>query len=67
MLSEKLIDYLWFYVHSNFHLYGDVTVDGEGLENFDLCSAFRAFEQKRIFIVQNLYDTNFDAPDAHFD
>jgi hypothetical protein len=28
-----------------FHLYGDVTVAGEGLQNLGLCSALRAFEQ----------------------
>jgi hypothetical protein len=28
-----------------FHLYGDVTIAGEGLQNLGLCSALRAFEQ----------------------
>jgi hypothetical protein len=27
------------------HLYGDVTIAGEGLQNLDLCSALKAFEQ----------------------
>jgi hypothetical protein len=35
----------------NFHLYGDVTTAGEGLQNLGLCSALRAFEQGGIFIV----------------
>jgi hypothetical protein len=34
-----------------FHLYGDVTITGEGLQNLGLCSALRAFEQGCIFIV----------------
>jgi hypothetical protein len=37
-----------------FHVYGDVTIVGEGLQNFGLCSALRAFEQGGIFIVQHL-------------
>jgi hypothetical protein len=34
-----------------FHLYGDVTITGEGLQNLGLCSALRAFEQGGIFIM----------------
>jgi hypothetical protein len=34
-----------------FHLYGDVTIADEGLQNLGLCSALRAFEQEGIFIV----------------
>jgi hypothetical protein len=51
-----LIDYLRFYVLlKNFsHLYGDVTIAGEGLQNLGLCSALRAFEQGGIFIVPHL-------------
>ena len=37
-----------------FHLYGDVTITGEGLQNLGLCSALRAFEQGGIFIVPHL-------------
>jgi hypothetical protein len=37
-----------------FHLYGDVTIAGEGLQNLGLCSALMAFEQGRIFIVPHL-------------
>jgi hypothetical protein len=33
---------------------GDVTIAGEGLQNFGLCSALRAFEQGMIFIVPHL-------------
>jgi hypothetical protein len=51
-----LIDYLLFYVPlKNFSLkYGDVTIAGEGLQNFGLCSALRAIEQGGIFIVPHL-------------
>jgi hypothetical protein len=34
-----------------FHLYVDVTITGEGLQNLSLCSALGAFEQRGIFIV----------------
>jgi hypothetical protein len=37
-----------------FHLYGDVTIAGEGLQNLGQCSALRAFEQGGIFIVPHL-------------
>jgi hypothetical protein len=37
-----------------FHLYGDVTITGEGLQNLGLRSALRAFEQGGIFIVPHL-------------
>jgi hypothetical protein len=37
-----------------FHLYGDLTIAGEGLQNLGLCSALRAFEQGGIFIVPRL-------------
>jgi hypothetical protein len=30
-----------------FHLYGDVTIAGEGLQNLGLCSALRAFAPGR--------------------
>jgi hypothetical protein len=36
------------------HLYGDITIADEGLQNFGLCSALRAFEQGWIFIVPYL-------------
>jgi hypothetical protein len=37
-----------------FLLYGEITIAGEGLENLDLYTALRAFEQGGIFIVQHL-------------
>jgi hypothetical protein len=37
-----------------FPLYGAVTIAGEELQNLDLCSALRAFEQGGIFIVPHL-------------
>jgi hypothetical protein len=40
--------------NQEFRLYGDVTITGEGLQNFGLCSALRAFEQEGIFIVPQL-------------
>jgi hypothetical protein len=39
---------------SIFHLYGDITIAGEGLQNLGLCSALTAFEQGGIFIVPHL-------------
>jgi hypothetical protein len=46
-----LIDYLLFYVPlKNFSL----TIADEGLKNFGLCLALRAFEQGEIFIVLHL-------------
>jgi hypothetical protein len=38
----------------NFHLYGDVTTAGEGLQNFGLCSALRVFQHGGIFIMPHL-------------
>jgi hypothetical protein len=37
-----------------FHLYGDVTIAGDGLQNLGLCLVLRAFEQGGIFIVPHL-------------
>jgi hypothetical protein len=37
-----------------FHLYGDVTIAGEGLQNLGLSSALSAIEQGRIKGLQNL-------------
>jgi hypothetical protein len=34
-----------------FHLYGDITITGEGLQNLGLCSALKAFFQGGIFIM----------------
>jgi hypothetical protein len=50
-----LIDHCGFRPSSKmFHLYGDVTIAGEGLQNLGLCSALRAFQQGGIFIVPHL-------------
>jgi hypothetical protein len=37
-----------------FHLNGDITVAGEGLQNLGLCLALRAFEQGGISIMPHL-------------
>ena len=51
--NEWLIDWLIIHCFTSrsriFHLYGDVTITGEGLQNLGLCSALRAFEQGGIF------------------
>jgi hypothetical protein len=53
--KDWLIDYLRFSSRPRiFHLYGDVTIAGEGLQNLGLCSALRAFEQGGILIVPDL-------------
>jgi hypothetical protein len=56
-MIDWLIDWLFTVFTSRsriFHLYGDVTITGEWLQNLGLCSAFRAFEQGGIFIVSRL-------------
>jgi hypothetical protein len=54
----RLVDWLIIYGFTSrsriFHLYGDVVIAGEGLQNLTLCSALRAFEQGGIFIVPHL-------------
>ena len=37
-----------------FHLYGDVTIADEGLQDLGLCLALRTFKQEEIFIVPYL-------------
>jgi hypothetical protein len=37
-----------------FNLYGNFTITGEVLQNLDLCSALRAFEQEVIIITPHL-------------
>jgi hypothetical protein len=55
LLILFLLFYLRFYIPlKKFHLYGDVTIAGKGLQNLGLCSALRAFEQGEIFIVPHL-------------
>jgi hypothetical protein len=54
-------DYELFYVPlKNFSLY----INGEGLQNFGLCSALTAFEQGGIFIVPHLL-TPGSSEDGH--
>jgi hypothetical protein len=49
-LADLLIIYC-FKSRSRFFLlkYGDVTIAGEGLQNLDLCSELRAFEQEDFY------------------
>jgi hypothetical protein len=53
-----LIDWLIIYSFTSrsriFHLYGDVIIAGEGLQNLGLYSVLRAFELEGIFIVPHL-------------
>jgi hypothetical protein len=46
--------YSFTYRSRIFHLYGDITIVGEGLQNLGICSALWAFEQGGIFIVPHL-------------
>jgi hypothetical protein len=49
-------DWLIEYSRSRiFHLYGEITITGEGVQNLGLCSALRAFEQGGVFIVPHLH------------
>jgi hypothetical protein len=50
-LIDSFISYGFTSRSRIFHVYGDVTIAGEGLQNLGLCSALRAFEQGEIFIV----------------
>jgi hypothetical protein len=55
VLSENWLAIYCFTSRSRiFHLYGDVTITGEGLQNLGLCLALRAFEQGGIFIVPHV-------------
>jgi hypothetical protein len=52
-----LIDFLFVVLcpaHEFFHSYGNVTINGEGLQNLGVCSALMAFDQGGIFIVPHL-------------
>jgi hypothetical protein len=53
-MIDWLIIYCFMSCSRIFHLYGDVTIAGEGLQNLGLCSALKAFEQGGIFIVPHL-------------
>jgi hypothetical protein len=47
----RLVGYCFTSRSRIFHLYGDVTIVGEGLQNVCLCSALRALEQGGILAV----------------
>jgi hypothetical protein len=57
-MELKYIDYsLFYFLLKNFsltHVYGDVTISVEGLQNLSLCLVLKAFEQGGIFIVPHL-------------
>jgi hypothetical protein len=53
-MIDRLIIYGFTSRSRIFHLYGDVTIAGEGLQHLGLCLALRAFEQGGIFIVPHL-------------
>ena len=53
-LFFSLIIYCFTSCSRIFHLYGDVTFTGEGLQNLGLCLALKAFQQVGIFIVPHL-------------
>jgi hypothetical protein len=56
MLYAKKKDYLLFNLRPvrESLTHGDITIAGEGLQNIGLCSTFRAFEQRGVFIVPQL-------------
>jgi hypothetical protein len=54
ILTHDLVIYGFTSRSRIFHLYEDVTIAGEGLQNLFLCSVLRAFEQGGIFIVPHL-------------
>jgi hypothetical protein len=60
-ILEDLIWNDWLIIYSFtshfkriFHLYGDVTITGDGLQNLGRCLTLRAFEQGGIFIIPHL-------------
>jgi hypothetical protein len=53
-MIDRLIIYCFTSRSRIFHLHGDVTITGEGLQTLGLCSALRTFEQGGIFIVPHL-------------
>jgi hypothetical protein len=61
-LSIDLFIYCFTSFSRIFHLYGDITITGEGLQNLGVCSAFRASEQGGIFIVPHLLASVFLVP-----
>jgi hypothetical protein len=55
-LLNSLFCIIYYFISRSriFHLYWDVTIAGEGLQNLGLCSTHRAFEQGGNFIVPHL-------------
>jgi hypothetical protein len=53
-MGDWLIIYSFTSRSRIFHLYGDVTIAGEGLQNLGLCLVLGAFEEGGIFIVPHL-------------
>jgi hypothetical protein len=51
MVDGWLVIYCFTSRSRIFHLYGDITITGEGHQNVGLCSALRAFGQGGIYIV----------------
>jgi hypothetical protein len=54
ILIDIRIDFFFYSFTSRsriFHLYGDVAIVGEGLQNLALCSALTASEQGGIFLL----------------
>jgi hypothetical protein len=54
LILDWLIIYGFMSRSRIFHLHGDVTIAGEGLQNLGLCSVLTAFEQGGIFIVPHM-------------
>jgi hypothetical protein len=53
-MTDRLIIYDFTSRSRIFHLCGDVTITGEGMQNLGLYSALMAFEQGGIFILPHL-------------
>jgi hypothetical protein len=45
-----------------FHLYGDDTIAGEGLQNLGLCSALKAFEPHLLWHGTSVFPISFKGP-----
>jgi hypothetical protein len=53
--EDVIIQRIDFMSHARiFHLYGDISITGKGLQNLGLCLPLRAFEQGGIFIISHL-------------
>jgi hypothetical protein len=53
-LIDSVIIYCFTSRSRIFHVYGNVTITGEGLQNLGPCSALSAFEQGGIFNVPHI-------------